>query len=354
VVDSLRPPGRRSCPPPADRGRRPRRTKSAGATAGRRQRTGRRRAKRALEDVRNFQGRKESFHQAVWVLPMLRRVHGPLTIAAAKRAWRSLRQPHRAGVDVQRVPVGRTLLIAGVSALLPLGGNVVASFLTEWSGGGSWLAVPAVGVGVAMLTAVVEAYGSATEPSPSFESRDPEHRPGDTVLPQKGNEQLRKPLAEVLLIAVLVLGLGGWAVTEAVRHGVESITGNTPTTEEPGTEQLRNPVTGHAGRLYLTVESVKRSADYTSVRLAARNETGSPLTLPSGPPCLFVGIDGTTLTAFPFAGDWSDEVAPGTQRGTVVFMGHLPDSVRRASLSFTTIYGASGPDSVTVPNIMLK
>jgi hypothetical protein len=282
---------------------------------------------------------------------MLGRVHGSLTIAAAKRAWRSLRQPHRAGVDVQRVPVGRTLLIAGLSALLPLGGNVVASFLTEWSGGGSWLAVPVVGVGVAMLTALVEAYGSATEPSPPSETLDPEHRPGDAeVLPQTRNEQHGKPLAEVLLIAVLVLGLGGWVVTEAVRQGVESITGNAP-----GTERLIRPVTGHAGGLSLTVESVKRSADYISVRLAARNETGSPLTLPSDGTTVFVGTDGTSLTAFPFLGDWSETVAPvGTQRGTVVFMGHLSDSIKRASLTFTTIYGSPGPDSITVSNIMLK
>lgn len=33
----------------------------------------------------------------------------------------------------------------------------------------------------------------------------------------------------------------------------------------------------------------------------------------------------------------------------LVFEGHLPRSVRRASLSFTSIYG--GPDSITVPDI---
>jgi hypothetical protein len=284
---------------------------------------------------------------------MLARVHGSLTIAAAKRAWRSLRQPHRAGVDVQRVPVGRTLLIAGLSALLPLGGNVVASFLTEWSGGGSWLAVPAVGVGVAMLTALVEAYGSATEPSPPSESRDPEHRPGDAeVLPQRRNEQHGKPLAEVLLIAVLVLGLGGWVVTEAVRQGVESITGNAP-----GTERLIRPVTGHDGGLSLTVESVKRSADFISVSLVARNETSSSVRLPLFSNCTFRSSDGTALEAPPFQSQWVENVAPGgPQDGTVIFVGHLPNSARQASLSFDTIYSddLSGPKSITVSKIMLK
>jgi hypothetical protein len=206
-----------------------------------------------------------------------------------------------------------------------------------------------------MLTAVVEAYGSAAEPSPPSEPRDPEHRPGDAdVLPRRRSEQHGKPLAEVLLIAVLVLGLGGLAVTEAVRHGVESITGNAPGTEGP--EQLRGPVTKSVGGLSLTVESVKRSGDFTSVRLAVRNGTGAPVTMPIER-CSFRGADGSTREAFPFQGGWAEDVAPGgPQRGTVIFVGHLPNSVRQASLSFTTIYSDSfsGPDSITVPNIMLK
>ena len=60
-----------------------------------------------------------------------------------------------------KVAVGKTLFIAAVCAIVPLIGNVVASFLTTWTGVGSWLVVPAVGVGVAMLTALIQAYGSA-------------------------------------------------------------------------------------------------------------------------------------------------------------------------------------------------
>ena len=62
---------------------------------------------------------------------------------------------------MRRVPVGKTLLIAGVCALIPLLGNVAASFLTTRTGGGSWLVVPVVGVAVAMVTALVQAFGSA-------------------------------------------------------------------------------------------------------------------------------------------------------------------------------------------------
>jgi len=50
-----------------------------------------------------------------------------------------------------RVAVGKTLAIAAVCAIIPLAGNVAASFLTTWTGVGSWLVVPAVGVAVAML-----------------------------------------------------------------------------------------------------------------------------------------------------------------------------------------------------------
>ena len=68
--------------------------------------------------------------------------------------------------DAHKVAVGKTLLIAGVCAIIPLIGNVVASFVTTWTGVASWLAVPAVGVAVAMLTALIQAYGSASDEQP--------------------------------------------------------------------------------------------------------------------------------------------------------------------------------------------
>lgn len=255
---------------------------------------------------------------------------------------------------MQRVAVGRTLLIAGLCALIPLGGNVVASFVTEWSGGRSWLVVPAVGVGVAMLTALVQAYGSASRAAPEPDGRRREHWPGDTAQYRRYGPAERRgtPLPVALLVAVLVIGVGGWAVTQGVRYAVGYVTGN-----EPGSERLLQPASASAGGLTLTVESVKHTAHFTRVGIAARNESQAPLTLPLFKNCLLVSeSDGTTLEAEPFKSRWSEQLAPGSlQRGTVTFGGHLPDTAGRASFSFSTIFafGPGGPRSIKVSGIRL-
>jgi hypothetical protein len=251
--------------------------------------------------------------------------------------------------------VGRTLLIAGLCALIPLGGNVVASFVTEWSGGRAWLVVPAVGVGVAMLTALVQAYGSAGRSAPEPDVRSPDRRPGDAVPYRRYGPAKRRgtPLPVALVVAVLVIGVGGYAVTQGVRYAVGYVTGN-----EPGTERLLEPASASAGGLTLTVESVKHTAHFTRVRIAARNDSEVPLTLPLFKNCLLVSDsgDGTTLEAEPFKSRWSEQLAPGSlQRGTITFDGHLPDTARRASFSFITIFafGPGGPRSIKVSEIRL-
>jgi serine/threonine protein kinase len=65
--------------------------------------------------------------------------------------------------------------------------------------------------------------------APPLSSTDPPAEDTD-VLPQRGYEQHGRGLAEVLLIAVLALGLGGWGVTAIVRHAVGSTPGNAPGT----------------------------------------------------------------------------------------------------------------------------
>lgn len=95
------------------------------------------------------------------------------------------------------VRLGRVLLVAAVSALVPLAGNVVATVLTDWSGRAGWLVVPAVGVIVAMITALIEAYGSG--------GTDSSQEPG------------RTPLMAALVISVVVLGAGGVGVAAGTR-----------------------------------------------------------------------------------------------------------------------------------------
>jgi hypothetical protein len=234
-----------------------------------------------------------------------------------------------------KVAVGKTLFIAAVCAIVPLIGNVVASFLTTWTGVGSWLAVPAVGVGVAMLTALIQAYGSAPAEERPRSAVDPYRRA--PVRPR------RTPLARALLITVLVIGVGGLAVTAGIRYAVGYFTGN-----EPGTSRLVQPATSSAGGLTLTVESVTYTAHFTQVGVAARNQTGTTVSLPLYGYCVLTGSDGTTLQADPFRSHWSNTLAPGIlQRGVIVFSGHLPAPVLQAALSFTQIFGPGG-GSITV------
>ena len=165
-----------------------------------------------------------------------------------------------------------------------------------------------------------------------------------------GRRERSLPIA--VLIAVLVIGVGGFAVTQGVRYVVGYITGN-----ESGTERLIQPVRASASGLTLTVESVEHTAHFTRVELVARNQTGISLRLNLFETCVLSGDDGTTLKADSFKSDWSEEVpAEGVQRGTITFSGHLPDRVRRATLSFSTIFaqGFSGPRSIRVSGLALR
>lgn len=234
-----------------------------------------------------------------------------------------------------RVAVGKTLFIAAVCAVVPLIGNVAASFLTTWTGVRSWLVVPAVGMGAAMLTALIQAYGSA--PAEEY------HRsPGGRYPPPRVRSR-RTPLPLALLIAVLVIGVGGLVVTAGVRYAVGYFTGN-----EPGTSRLIEPATASSEGLTLTVESVTYTAHFTRVGVAARNQTETAVSLPLFGYCVFTGSDGTTLQADPFRSRWSETLAPGVlQRGVIVFSGHLPAPVLHAALSFTEIFRLDG-GSMTV------
>jgi len=257
------------------------------------------------------------------------------------------------GASAQRgahkVAVGKTLLIAGVCALIPLIGNVIASFVTTWTGAGSWLVVPAVGVGVAMITALIQAYGSASaeeHPRPPAGRYSPYSPYSPYPPPPVRRRGISLPRA--LLTVVLVVGVGGLAATAGIRYAVGYITGN-----EPGTSRLAEPASASAGGLTLTVESVTYTAHFTQVGVAARNQAGTSLSLPLYENCVFTGSDGTTLQADPFRSRWSETLAPGSfQSGTIIFPGHLPDSVLQASLSFPQIF-ALGGGSITVRPINL-
>jgi hypothetical protein len=153
-------------------------------------------------------------------------------------------------------------------------------------------------------------------------------------------------LIVVLAIAVLVFGTG-W-ITHAARFVTGYVTG-----DEHGSERLSSPATQRANGLTLTVVSVIRTRHLIRAGVIGRNDSEATLTMHLGSLCQLAGDHGKTLTADSYRSDWSDDLAPRSlQHGTLVFEGHLPRSVSRASLSFTSIYG--GPDSITVPSIRLR
>jgi hypothetical protein len=251
---------------------------------------------------------------------------------------------------VRRVPVGKTLLIAGLCALIPLLGNVAASFVTTRTGGGSWLVVPVVGVAVAMVTALIQAFGTAEAPAQPAPAPYPSQAPPGGAPPtyqQYGRrEQGGTPLILALVIGLLVLGIGGIAVTQGVRFAVGYVTGN-----EPGTDRLVQPVTGSSDDLTITVEHVWHTRHFTRVQATTTNGGGMSVALPLGF-CHLIG-GAKTLDADQFRSDWPTDHPPGAvQRGTIVFKGHLPDAPTVGSLSFM-IFGPSG-GTLTVSPIKLK
>ena len=256
----------------------------------------------------------------------------------------------------RRIDVGKTLLIGIVGSVIPLVGNVVGSFVADWSGGVGWLAVPvtAVGFGVvgAFATAHIEGDSQRSSPSGMPAGADagmPASASGTPV--RRRRRAMALPVG--LLVTVLVLAGGGLAVAVGARYVVGWITGG-----QEGVDRLVSAKTVKDKDVTLTVSQVIHTSDFTRVTVTASNDRPNSITLPLFQNCTLRGADGTTLQADSFRSDWSETLAPGThgQRGVVVFPGHLPSSLASASLSFATVFeaGFGGPKSLTVSGLALR
>jgi len=118
------------------------------------------------------------------------------------------------------VRIGRVVLIGGLTNVLLLAASVVIQFATDWTGIGPWLAAPLTGMMAALIEVAREALTRESEPSAEVAS----NRRGIPVDRRTGPirpAQSRPSVAAGVLVAVILVGLGGAAVT----HGVATVSG---------------------------------------------------------------------------------------------------------------------------------
>jgi hypothetical protein len=242
-----------------------------------------------------------------------------------------------------RVPLGKTMAIAGICAVIPIVLTAVGAWITKSTGAAAWFVGPAATVVGAMIAAVVQAHGSRTAPAGDGAGADPGTAPGASV-PPRGT-----PLPIALLAIVVVIGVGGWALATGARFAYGWITGN-----ESGTERLVTPARGEASGVLLTVTGVSHTRHFTRVKVTARNRGSQSVSLPLFENCVLTSASGTAIKADDFRSDWSTTLAPGTrQTGVIVFTGHMPDRARHASMSFPHVFTLGG-GALTVSDIRLR
>lgn len=247
-------------------------------------------------------------------------------------------------VDRKGPRIGKIMLIAGACEAVVLLGNVAASFFTQWAGQASWLAAPVVGVAVAMIQTGVQEFGKSGASAQNSASASSSE---NTTNWQPG----KRPLSMTIVVALIVLGAGGWAVTTGVRYATGLATGN-----EPGVERLAQPVSVDASGLLVTVESVKDTEHFTLVGLVIRNELPSNARVALGFGCALSERTGETLDYDSFRTRWNDLIAAGTsRRGTIVFEGHLTQAETFATFSIATVLleNQGRPLSISVPDLRL-
>lgn len=241
----------------------------------------------------------------------------------------------------RRVFVPRTVVLGFLAMLVFLAGYVLDLTLRgrTWS----WLTVPVGGALVTLIGGIVTSHVEETYP-PGLGGGPPP--PGTRV------GRRRSAGLAVLAVLVVVMAGTGVAAVAAARYVTTWVLGT-----EPGVERLVEPGSEEQQGLKLTVESVEDTRHFTRVTLTARNRVGHTVSLPLGTNCTLRSADGTTLGSDPFRGSWLTDLPDGsTQRGTIVFAGHLPAGETAAAFSFATIFqmGFGGPDSMTVRGLDLR
>jgi hypothetical protein len=245
------------------------------------------------------------------------------------------------GEHARTVSLGKPMGIAAACAVVSVLVTALGAWLTDSTGAAAWFVGPAATVVGAMLAAVVQAYASRTEPA--YPDGPARRRP--PTQPVRGTS-----LPVALVVIVLVIGVGGFAVAAGARFAYGWVTGN-----EAGTDRLLRPARGTGSGVTLTVTSFSHTRHFTRVGVTARNANAQSAALPLFKNCILTsGGGGRTIEADDFRSDWSGTLAPGVpQSGTIVFKGHMPNRSRRASLTFAQVYVLGG-GALTVPGIRLR
>jgi hypothetical protein len=222
-----------------------------------------------------------------------------------------------------RVRLGPIVLIALVTQLLGLALNSAIVFVTHRThGAAQWTLTNAVTLVFAVIVAIVEAAKPEPQPEPGRYPRpdgtDAGYPGGYRYPPRRGRRGT--PVLPALLVVLLVVGAGGFAVTQVARYAVGYFSGN-----EPGHEWLVTPTSATNGDLTLTIEHVYYTKHFTRIEADVQNTGSTTVSLPAYGYCIFTGKGGKTLEADPRRSHWSDTIPAGVDdhSGTVVFKGRL-------------------------------
>ncbi len=271
-------------------------------------------------------------------------------VGTGTRTTLSSNSPPSPGVvPRRRVKVGRVVLIGGLANLVILAAGVAIQFATDWTGIGPWLAAPLAG----MVAALVEVGREALTREPETSMAGAADRTGDaaSISTQPISPPRRRaPVLVGVLVAVLLVGVGGAVVAYGVATVSGYITGN-----QVGVPRLQNgPVAVDSGGVVTTIEAVDQTQDFTRVEITVQSNLANTISLPLFGFATLAAADGTTLDADPFRSSWSDSIGPGQlRRGAIIFDGHLPSGVTTASFAFATVFeqGFDGPTSILVPGL---
>jgi len=200
------------------------------------------------------------------------------------------------------------LAVAGALLALGLLINLIITFLSSGPGGPlRWLVPPVI----ALITAMVVALMDALSPQ--------ERSPG----------RLNVSVIVAIVVVLLGVGVGGFALTAAAQYGAGYLTG-----KESGEARLVKPVGKAFEDLTVTVENVTYTSHFTRVQLAVKNAGDQSVALPLDSNVALTGPEGNAIRAVDSRSQWPGKFpSGGTKHGTITFKGHLPDNLTTATVT---------------------